>query len=99
MAGNIDFAPSKRCYNTYESYGEICVGCGCCSTDKRKAAQARLELHQRLLADRENFNMWFYDAPWLMKVQEQHVAASIKYHKEMIAKYQAILKAEGEDNG
>ena len=91
MSGYLDCGVKKNCYNPFESYGEICVGCGCCSEDELTAAKARLALHRRLLEELENFNNWF-DDPEMRDIQKRNVEASIKWSKEQIAHYQMIVE-------
>lgn len=94
MSGDIhvDFACSEKCRNPFESYGMICVGCGCCSEDKLTAAKALLALHERLLDEAENFDGWFHDDPELMEIQKKNVAANIEWSEEKIAEYRKIIE-------
>lgn len=90
MSGYLDCGLKKNCYNPFESYGVICVGCGCCSEDELTAAKARLGLHRRLLAKAEHFDLWF-DDPEMKELQKRNVEAIIKWNKEQIAIYQTIV--------
>ena len=42
MEGCIDFSVKSNCWNIYEAL-YICIGCGCCSPDKQKAAGKQIE--------------------------------------------------------
>ena len=97
MSAHISFSASSKCYNLYDSYGMICVGCGCCSTNKQKRLMSRIELHKRLLKEDLEFDQWF-DEPEGRKLQEMNVANNIKFHKDYIAKYEAELKAGGAED-
>lgn len=82
----------KECYNPFESYGEICVGCGCCDTDPEKRALARLALHQRLLKEDEEFDRWWDDDPEWLAVQKRNIANNIEWNKAKIAEYEEEIK-------
>ena len=87
----IDHAVSKRCWNPYESYGEICVGCGCCSKDKAKRYKARYELCQRRIDDLVSFDGWF-DEPELRELQERNIATDLKHFRQRMAYYRKKLE-------
>ena len=91
IAGHIEISASKDCYNLAESYGEICVGCGCCARDKKERYEARLALHERLLERLKDFDDWAYEYPDLMELQKKNVAEDIKYHKRKIDEYKQAL--------
>lgn len=75
----IDRPACKNCYNPFESYGMICVHCGCCSDDEKVRYKARIALHKRLLeVDQENNN-----------------TADIEWNRSKIAEYEASLKEVG----
>lgn len=90
---HICFSVSPRCYNLYESYGMICVGCGCCSSNKKKRLLSRIELHKRLLEQEQEFAEWA-DDPEVRTLQEKTVAENIEFSKKAIAKYEAELSQE-----
>lgn len=94
MNGHISVQASNRCYNLYESYGEICVGCGCCSTNKHKRLTSRIELHKRLIEHDKNFNYWA-DDPDLRAIQEKNIAENIAFSEKAIAMYEAELMDGG----
>lgn len=97
---HICFSVSKRCRNPYESYGEICVGCGCCSSNKLRAARAQMALYMRLLEEKRRFDGWFYDDPQILELQRKNNAESIKYFEDEIAKYRKIVEElEAADGG
>ena len=96
MNGHISTQVKPNCYNFYESYGEICVGCGCCSTNKLERAKARLALHKRILDEDEHFSNWI-DDPYLRKQQEKNLKREIALNKELIARYEARVKKYTEE--
>jgi len=91
MTMHICYQVKKNCWNFYDSFGEICVGCGCCSDNPVKRAEARLELSKRLLEEREHFDMWDENPEW-RKIQEKNVEADKRYFKKRIRYYTRRLK-------
>ena len=87
----IDRPALDNCWNPYESHGEICVGCGCCSKDKATRYKARYELCQRRIEDLVSFDGWF-DEPELRDLQEQNIATSLKHFRRLMAYYKKRLK-------
>ena len=51
MMLHVCMAAKENCYNTYDSYGEICVHCGCCSEDEIERAKARVALADRMIEE------------------------------------------------
>lgn len=90
MAIFIDCAVKDKCYNPFESYGELCVGCGCCSKDREKRTRARMELYQRLLDKWLHFDGWD-DDPDMRALQEKNVKFNIKWCKRRLAYYRGKL--------
>ena len=88
----IDFQVKPNCWNLEDSYGEICVCCGCCSEDKKTRYEARLNHCKAWLEERKNFSDWAYEYPDLMKVQKENIASDIKYYKRRIRYYETQLK-------
>lgn len=96
----VDFMTKEDCYNTFESYGIICVGCGCCSEKPLSRAKARLALHERLLDHDNHFDLWD-DDPELRALQQKNLETNIAWNTEKISVYKAIIsELEGDgDNG
>lgn len=90
MSAHICFAVGKNCYNLYDSYGVICVGCGCCSTNKEKRYTSRLKLNKRMLKEQYEFNLWD-DDPEMRALQEKNITENIAYFEKEIAKYEKKL--------
>lgn len=84
---SVDVAANKHCYALNWSYGVICVGCGCCSTNALKRAKARLAYHKKELEDNNAFSGWFEDDAELMTLQKRNVAVNIEYHSKKIRQY------------
>ena len=89
MTIHLDFAVRKNCWNLYDSYGEICVRCGCCSADPIERAKARLEVCERWLQERLKFDDW---NEGLEEIQRKNIADDIKYYKRIIRYYKNRLK-------
>ena len=91
MTGYIDEPVIDHCYNGYESYGEICVHCGCCSDDLAERFQARLDLAKRLLTEKRRFNDWDYKYGWA-KTQKKNVKADIVAFRDDVRRYRKKVK-------
>ena len=89
MMIHIDYAVRKNCWNFYDSYGEICVRCGCCSADPIERAKARLEVCERRLQERLNFDDWIEGSE---EIQRKNIADDIRYLKRRIRYYKKRLK-------
>ena len=88
----IDVAAKKPCYATIWSYGEICVGCGCCSNDPMTRTQARIAYHKELLYNDKHFDNWFPDDPELYELQKKNVAANIEWNNAKLKELRAELR-------
>lgn len=86
MTIHICTAVKKECWNPYDSFGEICVHCGCCSVDPITRAKARLEVSMDHLHEKEQFNMWDDDPKW-RAIQERNIKTDIKILKRLIRYY------------
>ena len=91
MSVHICFSVNENCYNPIETYGEICVGCGCCSKDPKERTEARLALYKRQLERVENFDNWFED-PKIKAIQEKNIKIDKKMYKKRIRYYQKRLE-------
>ena len=88
VASSICIGVSKGCINP-DSYGEICVGCGCCSKDKAIRYPARLKLYQEHLQYHLNFKNWIVG--W-KRIQRRNQRLSITYCKRRIAIYTRLVQ-------
>ena len=89
---HITFSARKDCFNVYESYGEICVGCGCCSNDKIKRTKARLELYERMLDDEKRFDNWFFDDPDIFALQKKNHEINLIHYEKKVEHYKKMLQ-------
>lgn len=84
-------AVNEKCWNWYDSFGEICVGCGCCSKHTKTRQRARLEVLKRDLEYKKSFDGWLEDEE-MRNEQKKNNAASIKYIQRKIRYYENKLK-------
>lgn len=87
----IDQQVRKNCWNFIDSYGEICVHCGCCAIDKKTRYKSRLKCLKRWLKEREEFDDWD-DHPGMRELQEKNIKSDIQYFKRKIRYYKQCLK-------
>lgn len=93
MAIRICFAAQKNCYALSWSYGEICVGCGCCA---KKVSPIRNKARYIYWLDEWenhlNFNYWS-DALGLRAIQEKNHKLNHKYISSRMKRYgQKVLR-------
>lgn len=77
----------KNCWNLRDSYGEICVGCGCCFKDKKERHKNRLAVLREWNEENDRFDGWF-DDPEIRKLQEENIKANRKYFARRIRYYE-----------
>lgn len=95
----IDFQARKDCYNQYESFGEICVGCGCCSDDPEERYKARIALADRMIEELEKWsNAGDYIS--LLPIQIRNIKKGLSKWEKRRTKFQKKLKElqEGKKN-
>lgn len=80
------YSVQKDCINM-DSYGEICVGCGCCSKDNNIRWPARLKMYQEHLERSMSFNHWMEGT---IRLQKRNQKANITYNKRRIAIYKRL---------
>ena len=86
MSNAMCFSVTKDCINP-DSYGMICVGCGCCSKDKAVRYPARLKMYEEQLQYELNFNTWI---PGWIRLQKRNIKKNITYCKRRIAIYKRL---------
>lgn len=92
MFVNVCYGISNDCVNFYESYGEICVHCGCCASknpDARNRYKKQLILYKRMLDRELNFDNWY--EPFI-ETQKKNVKRNIIYFKRAIRRKKKVLK-------
>ena len=100
MSVHIDRGISKNCKNLIDSYGEICVGCGCCSEDPHIALTSQISVEARHLQERFAF-AYYDDDEELAKIQRENVKSDIRdYMKELedlVAQLEKLVDEELND--
>lgn len=90
MDFHIDAQVSSKCWNLYDSYGEICVHCGCCSKDPVVRTKARIDVLQRHIEHFESFDGWSEDL--LEKAtQKINIENNLKQYRRQLRYYQKRL--------
>lgn len=87
----VDEQVQDNCWNLYDSFGEICVHCGCCSKDKKTRYAARVECLERWQAENERFDE-FDDDPVLCRVQMHNKAANARHYRRQLWYYRKKLQ-------
>ena len=93
MDFHIDAQVSSKCWNLYDSYGEICVHCGCCSKDPLTRYNARIEVLLRRIEHCVTFDGWSADST-LRAIQETNIAHDLKACRRMLRYYKKKLDEE-----
>lgn len=92
MLGHICYQVADNCWNLLDSYGEICVHCGCCAKDKATRYKARIKTLEGWLEEQYNFDMWD-DENGLRELQEKNVKSNIRSFKRMLRYYRERLRS------
>mgnify|MGYP001624345185 CR=1 FL=1 len=94
----IDTPVSKSCVNP-NSYGEICVQCGCCekNPDYRDRVIKQTRLYKELLAESRLFDEWDEDNG-LAVIQKRNMERNILYYKMQIRLLKKILRGTRRQN-
>ena len=87
----IDTCTKKNCWNFHDSCGEICVHCGCCSSNKLTRYRSRINCLKDWILETENFDMWDDNPEW-RKRQEKNIKNDIKRWKRKLRYYKNKLK-------
>lgn len=94
---NIDVAAKNDCYNLEDSYGEICVHCGCCHEDERIRNYARFVVTAQHLLERMQFDQYYSDDPDTARLQYGNVKCDIAgYKRELKTYYDFIMQDSNE---
>ena len=89
----IDTPVTDKCWNLYDSYGEICVHCGCCSKDPLTRYNARIEVLLRRIEHCVTFDGWIADSS-LRAIQETNIARDLKTYRRKLRYYKKKLDEE-----
>lgn len=91
MSVHIDCEVSKNCWNLTDSFGMICVNCGCCAKDKKTRYKNRIRTVEQWLEEKKNFDGWYEDDPEIKMIQKENVSADIRTFKRMLRYYRKKL--------
>jgi hypothetical protein len=89
---SICFPAHKKCYTPHLSYGEICVGCGCCGKHSKERTKNRLNMYQEMLEEAINFDQWAVGYPKLIEVQKKNQKLNVKYARRHFDYYNRKVK-------
>lgn len=87
----VDIEVSNNCWNFNDSYGMICVRCGCCSKDKAIRYKARIKCLEAWLDERKNFNRWAEDE-YVRRIQEENIKSDYECYRGRLYYYKKKLK-------
>ena len=87
----IDKPVTDKCWNVYDSYGEICVHCGCCSKDPMTRYNARIEALLRRIERCVTFDGWDTDSS-LRAIQETNITTDLRQYRSQLRYYKKRLK-------
>lgn len=93
MMIHIDYGVTDDCINI-NSYGEICVRCGCCSRyegilSPRERTIRKIRYYRQRLQEQYAFDGWIEP---FRKIQERNIALNVLYCKRQIRKYRKVLR-------
>ena len=98
MIAHIDTTVMDKCWNPYDSYGEICVGCGCCHKDKAIRYTARVKVLERRIYENEHFDMWYQDDPEMAALQKKNIQSNLRNYRRLLRYYKKKVKECSQDN-
>ena len=91
MSGFICHSIAEDCYNFLDSYGEICVGCGCCEKckDEKRRMENRIAVDLRHLEE----NACQIDHPdFQLPIQQKNIRLNVVYELERIMESMEVLE-------
>lgn len=88
--GYVDMSIRDNCWNLNDSYGEICVHCGCYSKNRVERWQNRIRTLKEWLQRAEEFDGWS-DYPECIATQKKNIEANKKYFKRELRYYEKKL--------
>lgn len=84
------FSVEDNCWNFRDSYGEICVRCGCCSNNKKIRYRARIKCLEHWIKEEKHFDRWA-DNKDLRALQERNIKSNIKCYRRQLRYYKKRL--------
>lgn len=87
-----DIGTSDDCINV-SSFGEICIGCGCCSYNPnyRDRIIHQIRYYKEMLKHEQSFDI-YGEHEQIRKMQEENIKANILYFKREIRLCKKILR-------
>ena len=92
MSVFIDEQARDNCWNMYDSYGEICVHCGCCAKDKLTRYRARAEAIKGWIWQQEN---WYKPDDTWEEYQRKNRRDTLRHWRRMLRYYKKKLADMG----
>lgn len=87
----LDEGVKKDCWNLRDSYGEICVHCGCCDEDLKVRTESRVRTLEIWIEELESFDEWDED-PLRRAFQEDSIQDDLKTYKQQMRYYKKRLR-------
>ena len=88
----IDEQVKDKCWNLYDSYGEICVHCGCCARDKATRYKARVDAIKGWIWEQEN---WYKPDETWEEYQHKNRRKKLRHWKRLLRYYENGLNGLG----
>ena len=89
MDAIVCYAAKDKCWNGRQSFGEICVHCGCCSKDKKERIKNRIEVLKEYLGEDEAMLVRCADDDEMIL---KNIRQSIAWDKRQIRFYEKKLE-------
>ena len=88
----IDEQVQDKCWNLYDSYGEICVHCGCCAKDKATRYKARVDAIKGWIWEQES---WYKPDETWEEYQRKNRREKMRHWKRLLRYYESGLSGLG----
>ena len=88
----VDEQARNECWNLYDSYGEICVHCGCCAKDKVTRYKARIEAIKGWIWQQEN---WYKPDETWEEYQHENRRKKMRHWRQQLRYYEKKLERTG----
>ena len=89
VIAHIDAQARNECWNLYDSYGEICVHCGCCSKNKLIRYKARIEAIKGWIWQHEN---WYKPDKTWEEYQHKNHRKTMRHWRRQLRYYEKKLE-------
>lgn len=92
MIAIVDEQVRNECWNLYDSYGEICVHCGCCAKDMVTRYKARIEAIKGWIWQQEN---WYKPDETWEEYQHENRRKKMRHWRQQLRYYEKKLERMG----